>query len=75
MALTIIKKKGETKDDVIGKFRRIFLEEDITEEIKKKTAYQKPSEKRYEKKKLNIWRKKCRRRSKTSRIHVTSKSA
>lgn len=75
MALIIFKKKGETKDDMIGKFRRIYLEEDITEEIKKRTAYQKPSEIRYEKKKLNIWRKKCRRRSKNSRLHVTSRSA
>ena len=73
MALIVKRKKGETKDDLIGKFRRIFLEEDITEEIKKRTAYQKPSEKRYEKTKLNIWRKKCRRRSKNSRIqHVTA---
>jgi len=43
------------------------LEEDISELIKEKTAYKKPSELRYAKKKINIWRKKCRKRAKNAR--------
>jgi len=46
------------------------LEEDIIEEIRKRTAYSKPSEERYALKKVIIWRKKCRRRSKKIRRNV-----
>ena len=67
MAIIVKKKKGESKDDVIGKFRRLSLEEDITEEVKKRTVYIKPSEERYAKKKVILWRDKCRRRAKKSR--------
>jgi ribosomal protein S21 len=67
MAIIVKKKKGESKDDVIGKFRRLSLEEDVTEEVKKRTAYIKPSEERYAKKKIILWRDKCRRRAKKSR--------
>ena len=67
MAIVVKRKKGESKDDLIGKFRRLILEEEIGEEIKKKTAYTKPSAERYAKKKINIWRKKCRKRAKKSR--------
>ncbi|MBU3935513.1 hypothetical protein KJ909_02460 [Patescibacteria group bacterium] len=64
MPIIVKKKKGESKDDVIGKFRRLCLEEDITEEVKKRAAYSKPSEIRYAKKKVFIHQKKCRRRAK-----------
>ncbi len=67
MPIIVKKKKGESKDDIIGKFRRLYLEEDITEEVKKRTAYTKPSAKRYAKKKIVLWRDKCRRRAKRSR--------
>lgn len=67
MAIIVKKKKGESKDDIIGKFRRLCLEEDITEEVKKRTAYSKPSEERYAKKKIIIWRDKCRRRARRSK--------
>lgn len=70
MSIIVRRKKSETKDDLIGKFRRLCMEEDITEEVRKRTAYVKPSEERYAKKKLNIWRKKCRRRSKRLRNHA-----
>ena len=63
MPIVVRKKQG----DLIGKFRRIFLEEEIVEEVKKRLVYVKPSEKRYAKKKVNIWRKKCRQRSKKRR--------
>ena len=67
MSIIVKKKKGESKDDVIGKFRRISLEEDITEEVRKRTAYTKPAEKRYAKKKIILWREKCRKRAKKRR--------
>jgi len=70
VAIVVTRKKGESKDDVIGKFRRLCLEEDIIEEIRKRTAYSKPSEERYALKKVIIWRKKCRRRSKKIRRNV-----
>lgn len=71
MAIIVKKNKGDSKDDIIGKFRRICLEEDITEEVKKRTAYESPSEARYAKKKIVLWREKCRKRAKKSRrIHA-----
>ncbi len=69
MPIVVRKKKGESKDDVIGKFRRLCLEEDITEEVRKRAAYVKPSEERYALKKVVMWRDKCRRRSKRLRRH------
>ena len=69
MPIIVKKKKGESKDDLIGKFRRLCLEEDITEEVRKRTAYVKPSEIRYAKKKIIVWRDKCRRKAKSSRKH------
>jgi ribosomal protein S21 len=71
MPIIVKKNKGESKDDVIGKFRRLCLEEDITEEVRKRISYVKPSEERYAKKKVIVWRDKCRRKSKNSRRHDT----
>ncbi len=70
MAIIVKKKRGESKDDIIGKFRRLCLEEDITEEVRSRVGYSKPSEKRYAKKKIIIHRQKCRRRAK-KRKNVT----
>jgi ribosomal protein S21 len=67
MPIIVKKKKGESKDDVIGKFRRLSIEEDITEEVRKRTAYVKPAKARYAKKKIILWREKCRRRAKKRR--------
>ena len=67
MPIIVKKKKGESKDDVIGKFRRLSLEEDITEEVRKRIAYTKPAEKRYAKKKIILWREKCRKKAKKRR--------
>lgn len=69
MPIIVKKNKGESKDDIIGKFRRLCLEEDITEEVRKRTSYVKPSEERYAKKKIIVWRDKCRRKAKSSRRH------
>jgi ribosomal protein S21 len=70
MAIIVKRKKGESKDDIIGKFRRLCLEEDITEEVRKRAAYAKPSIGRYAKKKIILWREKCRKRAKKSRKYV-----
>ena len=51
MAIVVKKKKGESKDDLIGRFRRFALQEEIKEEIQKRMAYINPSQKRREKKK------------------------
>jgi len=64
MAIIVKKQKGESKDDVIGRFRRLSIEDDIVDEIKEKKAYSKPSELRYAKKKIILWKDKCRRRAK-----------
>jgi len=67
MPIIVKKKKGESKDDVIGKFRRLSMEDDIAEEVRKRSAYTKPAEARYAKKKIILWREKCRRRAKKRR--------
>ena len=51
MTLTVQKKKGESKEELISRFRKLFLEAGIMDKIKEKTAYVKPSRRRYEKKK------------------------
>jgi ribosomal protein S21 len=71
LAIVVKRKKGESKDDIIGKFRRLCMEEDITEEVRKRAAYSKPSEERYALKKIILWREKCRRRSKKLRRNVS----
>jgi ribosomal protein S21 len=68
MAIIVTKQLGETKDDIIGKFRRMCMEEDVTEEIRKRSAYISPAAKRYAKKKVIIWREKCRKRAKKRRV-------
>lgn len=70
MSIIVKRKKGESKDDIIGKFRRLCMEEDVADEVKKRTSYVKPSEERYAKKKIIIWREKCRKRAKNSRRHA-----
>jgi len=70
MAIIVKRKKGESKDDIIGKFRRLCIEEDITEEVRKRAAYAKPSIARYAKKKIILWREKCRAKAKKSRRYV-----
>lgn len=67
MPIIVKKKKGESKDDIIGKFRRLSMEDDIVDEVRKRSAYSKPAEKRYAKKKIILWREKCRRRAKKRR--------
>lgn len=51
MPIVLNKKKGESKDELLGRFRRFTMEEEITEEIRRRAHYQSPSQKRYEQKK------------------------
>lgn len=50
--IVVVKKKGESKDNLFRKFSRIFIEENIIEEIRERLFYKKPSLVRKEKKKL-----------------------
>ncbi len=45
------KKKGETKDNMFRKFTKIFIEENIVDEVRNKLFYKKPSIVRKEKEK------------------------
>jgi len=47
MAITVKKRQGESKEELIARFRKLFLEEGIIDKIKEKAAYIKPSRKRY----------------------------
>ena len=47
----VSKKKGESKDTLFRKFTRIFIEENIVDEVRKKLFYKKPSMLRKEKEK------------------------
>lgn len=51
----VTKKKGESKASLFRKFTKIFIEENIIEDVRKKLFYKKPStirkEKEYERKK------------------------
>ncbi|MBI4009102.1 30S ribosomal protein S21 [Candidatus Roizmanbacteria bacterium] len=47
----VSKKKGESKDSLFRKFTRIFIEEDMVTEVRKKLFYKKPSILRKEKEK------------------------
>ena len=48
------KKQGETKDTLFRKFTRMFIEENIVDDVRKKLFYKKPSIVKKEKEKENI---------------------
>ena len=50
--VVVKKEKGESKDSLFRRFNRLFLEENVVEEFKRKLFYKKPSLWRKEKKKL-----------------------
>ena len=47
----VSKKKGESKDKLFRKFTKIFIEENIVDEVRSKLFYKKPSLLRKEKEK------------------------
>ncbi len=54
--VVVSKKKGETKDTMFRKFSKIFVEENVVEEVRKKQFYKKPSLLRKEKEKERLQR-------------------
>ena len=62
MTLTVKRKKDESKEEMIARFRKLFIEEGIIEEFKKNTVYTKPSRKRYIEKKDKMKEARARRR-------------
>ena len=49
--VVVRKKKGESEDKLIARFRKIVLEEGIIDEVRDRERYKKPSERRKEKNK------------------------
>lgn len=58
----VTRKKGETKDSMFRKFSRVFMEENIVDELRKKQYYKKPSLKKKEEEKERIKQRARRRR-------------
>jgi ribosomal protein S21 len=54
--VVITKKKGETKDSMFRKFTKIFIDENIVDEMRKRQFYKKPSLKRKEEEKERMQR-------------------
>lgn len=46
--IVVRKKKGESKDQLFRKFSRLFIGEEIVDEVRKKQFYKKPSLQRKE---------------------------
>jgi len=49
--VVVTKKRGESKDSMFRKFTKIFIEENVVDEVRKKLFYKKPSILRKEKEK------------------------
>jgi len=45
------KKKGESKDSMFRKFTRMFIQEDIVDEVRSRMYYKRPSQERKEQEK------------------------
>ena len=54
MAVVVNKKRGESRVELINRFRKIFLEEGVIDTIKEKLRYVKPARRRYAKKKEKL---------------------
>ncbi len=46
--VVITKRKGETKDSMFRKFTRMFIQEDIVDEVRSRMYYKRPSQQRKE---------------------------
>lgn len=49
--VVVTKKKGESKDSAFRKFTRMFIQEDIVDEVRKRMYYKRPSQERKEEEK------------------------
>ena len=52
--VVISKKKGESKDSMFRKFTKMFIEENLVDQIRNRQFYKKPSLQRKEKEKERI---------------------
>ncbi len=52
--VVITKKKGDTKDSILRKFTKTFIEEDMVNELRDKQYYKKPSRVKKEKEKERL---------------------
>ncbi|MFA5136839.1 MAG: 30S ribosomal protein S21 [Patescibacteria group bacterium] len=68
--VVITRKKGETKDSMFRKFSRLFMEENVVDELRKKQFYRKPSLKKKEEEKERIKMRAKRKRNRTSFFHI-----
>jgi ribosomal protein S21 len=50
--VVVKKKRGESEDKLIARFRKVVLEEGIMDEVRERGRHKKPSEKKKEKKAL-----------------------
>ncbi len=65
MAITVKRKKGESNDELIAKFRKLSIEDNVSvvEEARSRVAYVSPSERKRAKNKLLAWRNQLRRQN------------
>lgn len=59
--VVVTKKKGESKDAAFRKFTKLFIDEEIVEQVRKRQFYKKPSLQRKEKEKERLQKKHTRR--------------
>jgi ribosomal protein S21 len=52
--VVVVKKKGDTKDTLIRKFTKTFIDEDIVNILRERQFYKKPSLKKKEKEKERL---------------------
>jgi ribosomal protein S21 len=52
--VVVVKKKGDTKDTLMRKFTRTFIDEDVVTELRNKQFYKKPSLLKKEKEKERL---------------------
>ena len=52
--VVVKKKKGESKDSLFRKFTRMFIQEEIVDEVRSRMYYKRPSQERKEKEKERL---------------------
>ena len=52
--VVVTKKKGESKESAFRKFTRMFIQEDIVDEVRSRMYYKRPSQERKEEEKERL---------------------
>jgi ribosomal protein S21 len=52
--VVVEKKKGDTKESIFRKFSKIFIQEDIVDQVRSKMYYKRPSQMRKEEEKERL---------------------